>query len=110
MWYALVEQQRQWLRAWRAAAKYARRAYDAWPAPTLAYAASSCYVDLFEPLLGLTDEPPPFAIRSVALDGRHCEVEEHIVARTPFCDLRRFTRAPRAPCCCARRWPVTRPS
>jgi polyhydroxyalkanoate depolymerase len=93
MWYALVEQQRQWLRAWRVAAQYAGHAYDAWPAPALAHAASSCYADLFEPLLGLADEPPPFAIRSIVVDGRHCKVDEHIVARTPFCELRRFTRA-----------------
>ncbi|MCP3710079.1 polyhydroxyalkanoate depolymerase [Paraburkholderia sp. CNPSo 3274] len=93
MWYALVEQQRQWMRAWRAAAQYARHACDAWPAPPLAHAASSCYADLFEPLLGLTEEPPPFAIRSIALDGRHCEVDERIVAHTPFCDLRCVARA-----------------
>ncbi|MBN3821318.1 polyhydroxyalkanoate depolymerase, partial [Paraburkholderia sp. Se-20369] len=49
MWYALFEQQRQWLRAWHAAT---RLAYDAWPAATLPHAASSCYADLFEPLLG----------------------------------------------------------
>ncbi|WP_321915680.1 MULTISPECIES: polyhydroxyalkanoate depolymerase [unclassified Paraburkholderia] len=93
MWYALLEQQREWLRAWRAAAQYARHACEAWPAPPLAHAASSCYADLFEPLLGLVEEPPPFAIRSIAIDGRHCEVDERIVAHTPFCDLRRFARA-----------------
>ncbi|MBN3774935.1 polyhydroxyalkanoate depolymerase, partial [Burkholderia sp. Se-20378] len=49
MWYALVEQQREWMRAWRAAT---RHAFDAWPAATLPHAASSCYDDLFEPLLG----------------------------------------------------------
>ncbi|WP_028214591.1 polyhydroxyalkanoate depolymerase [Paraburkholderia mimosarum] len=93
MWYALVEQQRQWMRAWHAAAQYARHACDAWPAPPLARAASSCYAELFEPLLGLSEAPPPFSIRSIALDGRHCEVDEHIVAHMPFCDLRCFARA-----------------
>lgn len=113
MWYALVEQQRQWLRAWRAAAQYAHDAYDAydayeaWPAPALARAASSCYADLYEPLLGLEAGPPPFAIGSIAFDGRRCAVEESLVARTPFCDLRRFARrgaragAPRAVLLCA---------
>jgi poly(3-hydroxybutyrate) depolymerase len=92
MWYALVEQQRQWLRAWRAAAQYARSACDAWPAPTLARAAASCYADLYEPMLGLADGPPPFAIKAITLDGRRSAIEESIVARTPFCDLRRFAR------------------
>ncbi|MFX1764988.1 polyhydroxyalkanoate depolymerase [Paraburkholderia sp. A1RI-2L] len=90
MWYALVEQQRQWLRAWRAASQSMRSACEAWPAPPLAHAASSCYADLCEPLLGLADGPPPFAIDAIALAGRRCAVEESIVARTPFCDLRRF--------------------
>lgn len=93
MWYALVEQQRQWLRAWRAATQYARHACDAWPVPALAHAASFCYADLLEPLLGLAEERPPFAIRSVAFDGGRCSVDERIVAHTPFCDLRRFARA-----------------
>ncbi|PYE14914.1 polyhydroxyalkanoate depolymerase [Paraburkholderia silvatlantica] len=93
MWYAIVEQQREWMRAWHAAAQYARHACDVWPAPPLAHAASSCYADLFEPLLGLAEAPPPFAIRSIALGGRHCDVDEHIVAHTPFCDLRCFSRA-----------------
>ncbi|UQO33054.1 polyhydroxyalkanoate depolymerase [Burkholderia cepacia] len=82
MWYALVEQQREWMRAWRAAT---RHAFDAWPAATLPHAASSCYDDLFEPLLGPPGEPPHFDIGWPA-------VGERIVARTPFCDLRRFTR------------------
>ncbi|WP_043285493.1 polyhydroxyalkanoate depolymerase [Paraburkholderia oxyphila] len=86
MWYALVEQQRQWLRAWRAAARYA------WPVPALARAAAACYADLYEPLLGLEAEPPPFAIGTIALDGRRCKVVERVVAHTPFCDLRSFTR------------------
>jgi poly(3-hydroxybutyrate) depolymerase len=92
MWYALVEQQRQWLRACRAAAQYARDACDAWPALPLVRGASSCYADLFEPLLGLADKPPPFAIDSIALDGRCIEVRERVVAHTPFCDLRAFSR------------------
>ncbi|WP_213303930.1 polyhydroxyalkanoate depolymerase [Paraburkholderia sacchari] len=104
MWYALVEQQRQWLRAWRAASQSMRSAYEeAWPASPLAHAASSCYADLYEPLLGLADGPPPFAIDAIALAGRRCAVEESLVARTPFCDLRRFARpdAARAVLLCA---------
>lgn len=93
MWYSIVEQQREWLRAWRAATQYARRTYDTWPTFGLARVASSCYADLFEPLLGLAADPPPFAIRSVPLDGGPCDVDERIVARTPFCELRRFARA-----------------
>ncbi|WP_043283760.1 polyhydroxyalkanoate depolymerase [Paraburkholderia oxyphila] len=92
MWYALVEQQRQWLRAWRAAAQYTGHACAAWPASTLACAAASCYADLYEPLLGLASEPPPFALEAIALDGRRCKVEERVFAHTPFCDLRRFSR------------------
>ncbi|NTY37784.1 polyhydroxyalkanoate depolymerase [Burkholderia diffusa] len=83
MWYALVEQQREWMRAWRAAT---RHAFDAWPAATLPHAASSCYDDLFEPLLGQPARPPSFDIERPA-------ISERIAARTPFCDLRRFTRA-----------------
>ncbi|AXF20209.1 polyhydroxyalkanoate depolymerase [Burkholderia pyrrocinia] len=83
MWYALVEQQREWMRAWRAAT---RHAFEAWPAATLPHAASSCYDDLFEPLLGPQVGPPRFDI------GRPA-VGERVAARTPFCDLRRFTRA-----------------
>ncbi|MDR0241248.1 MAG: polyhydroxyalkanoate depolymerase [Burkholderia sp.] len=82
MWYALVEQQREWMRAWRAAT---RHAFDAWPAATLPHAASSCYDDLFEPLLGPSAGPPRFDIGRPAVD-------ERIAAHTPFCDLRRFTR------------------
>lgn len=102
MWYAFVEQQRQWLRTWRAAAQFVRNACEAWPAPALTHAASSCYADLYEPLLGLADDPPPFGINTIALDGRCSVVEESVVARTPFCDLRRFARAnaPRAVLLC----------
>ncbi|MGU7842218.1 polyhydroxyalkanoate depolymerase [Burkholderia sp. AW33-5] len=82
MWYAVVEQQREWMRAWRAATCHA---FDVWPAATLAHAASSCYDDLFEPLLGPAAGPPRFEIRRAAVD-------ERIVARTPFCQLRRFAR------------------
>ncbi len=82
MWYAVVEQQREWMRAWRAAT---RHAFDAWPATTLPHAASSCYDDLFEPLLGPPAGPPRFDIRRPAVD-------ERLVARTPFCHLRRFAR------------------
>ncbi|RQS67279.1 polyhydroxyalkanoate depolymerase [Burkholderia sp. Bp8963] len=92
MWYALVEQQRQWLRAWRATTRYA---FDAWPALTLPRAASACYADLFEPLLGPAATPPPFAIEALLRDGRRDEVVETCIASTPFCDLRRFSR-PRA--------------
>ncbi|KVD88327.1 esterase [Burkholderia ubonensis] len=90
MWYAFVEQQRQWLRAWRTAT---RHACDAWPAATLPHAASSCYTDLFEPLLDLTANPPSFEIASIALDGRCIDVDDGIIVHTPFCDLRRFARA-----------------
>lgn len=83
MWYALVEQQREWMRVWR---ETTRHAFDAWPAATLPHAASSCYDDLFEPLLGPPAGPPRFDIAWPAVD-------ERIVARTPFCNLRRFTHA-----------------
>ncbi|HKT95944.1 MAG TPA: polyhydroxyalkanoate depolymerase [Paraburkholderia sp.] len=89
MWYALVEQQRQWWRAWHAAAGYA---YDAWPVAISPDTAPPSYADWFEPLLGLAAGRPPFAIDSVTLDGHRYDVDEHIVAHTPFCDLRRFTR------------------
>ncbi|CAB3762599.1 esterase [Burkholderia sp. MSh2] len=82
MWYALVEQQREWMRAWRAAT---RHAFDAWPPTTLPHAAASCYDDLFEPLLGRPAGPPRF-------DIGWPDLGERVVARTPFCDLRRFTR------------------
>lgn len=82
MWYAVVEQQREWMRAWRAATCHA---FDVWPAATLAHAASSCYDDLFEPLLGPAVAPPRFEIGRPAID-------ERIVACTPFCQLRRFAR------------------
>ena len=83
MWYALVEQQREWMRAWRAATRYA---FDAWPTASLPHAASSCYDDLFEPLLGPPAAPPGFDIDWPAIG-------ERIVAHTPFCDLRRFAHA-----------------
>jgi len=92
MWYALVEQQRQWLRTWRAAAQSALNACDAWPAIGLTRAASSC-AELYEPLFGLSDSAPSFAIETIALDGHYYAVKEKIVARTPFCDLRCFSRA-----------------
>ncbi|WP_347467413.1 polyhydroxyalkanoate depolymerase [Burkholderia stagnalis] len=107
MWYALVEQQRQWLRAWHAAT---RSAFDAWPAATLPHAASAWYADLFEPLLGPAAAPPPFAIGPIGPigpvtgdAGRH-DVAEQVVAQTPFCALRRFShdsRATRAVLLCA---------
>lgn len=93
MWYPLVEQQRQWLRAWRAAT---RQMFEFWTAATLPHAASSCYADLFEPLLGPADEPPPFAIGALEHDGRRDTVDERIVAQTPFCGLRRFSRGEHA--------------
>ncbi|WP_063548908.1 polyhydroxyalkanoate depolymerase [Burkholderia territorii] len=82
MWYAVVEQQREWMRAWRAATCHA---FDVWPAAMLAHAASSCYDDLFEPLLGPAVGAPRFEIGRPAVD-------ERIVACTPFCQLRRFAR------------------
>ncbi|RQS55774.1 MULTISPECIES: polyhydroxyalkanoate depolymerase [unclassified Burkholderia] len=93
MWYDVVEQQREWMRAWRDAT---RHAFDVWPAATLPHAVSSCYDDLFEPLLGPAAGPPRFEIRRPAVD-------ERIVARTPFCQLRRFARddARRAVLLCA---------
>lgn len=90
MWYALVEQQREWMRAWRDAT---RHAFDAWPAAALPQAASSCYDDLFEPLLGPPAGPPRFDIGPLAVDGRDIPIDERIAAHTPFCDLRRFGRA-----------------
>ncbi|MBR8314935.1 polyhydroxyalkanoate depolymerase [Burkholderia dolosa] len=83
MWYAVVEQQREWMRAWRAAT---RHAFDVWPAATLPHAASTCYDDLFDPLLGQPAGPPRF---DIAQPG----VRDEVVAHTPFCELRRFTRA-----------------
>ncbi|WP_430233262.1 polyhydroxyalkanoate depolymerase [Paraburkholderia tropica] len=90
MWYALIEQQRRWLRAWRAASEYAEHVCDGWPAPALAHAVSSCYAGLYDSLPGFTDTPPPFVIDTVTLEGRRTAVECGIVARTPFCDLRYF--------------------
>jgi poly-beta-hydroxyalkanoate depolymerase len=83
MWYAVVEQQREWMRAWRAAT---RHAFDVWPAATLPHSASTCYDDLFEPLLGPAAGPPRFELREPGID-------ERIVAHTPFCQLRRFAQA-----------------
>ncbi|WP_334068390.1 polyhydroxyalkanoate depolymerase [Burkholderia cepacia] len=85
MWYDLIEQQRQWWRTWDAAARFAR---GLWPG-----VATACYADLVEPLLDLHAGPPRFAIDSIALDGRRVDVDETIVAHTPFCSLRRFARA-----------------
>ncbi|MEK7912377.1 polyhydroxyalkanoate depolymerase [Burkholderia contaminans] len=88
MWYDLIEQQRQWLRTWDAAARFAR---GFWPG-----AAAASYADLLEPLLDLHTGAPRFAIEAIAPDGRRLDVDETIAAHTPFCSLRRFTR-PRAP-------------
>lgn len=85
MWYDLIERQRQWLRTWSAAARFTR---GLWPD-----AAASCYADLVEPLLDVQADAPRFAIDSVDVDGRRADVDESIVARTPFCTLRRFARA-----------------
>ncbi|RQR35039.1 polyhydroxyalkanoate depolymerase [Burkholderia sp. Bp9143] len=85
MWYDLIERQRQWLRAWDAAARVTR---GLWPD-----AASSCYTDLFEPLLDLRADVPPLSIDSVDLGGRRVDVADTIVAHPPFCSLRRFARA-----------------
>lgn len=87
MWYDLIERQRQWLRTWDAAARFTR---GLWPD-----AASSCYTDLFEPLLDLQADAdaPRFAIDSLDLGGRRVDVADTIVSHTPFCALRRFARA-----------------
>ncbi|WP_413169619.1 polyhydroxyalkanoate depolymerase [Burkholderia latens] len=85
MWYDLIEGQRQWLRTWSAATRFTR---DLWPD-----AASSCYADLFEPLLDVQAGAPRFAIDSADVDGSRVDVGESIVAHTPFCTLRRFARA-----------------
>ncbi|HHX4174406.1 TPA: polyhydroxyalkanoate depolymerase, partial [Burkholderia contaminans] len=84
MWYDLIEQQRQWLRTWDAAARFAR---GFWPG-----AAAASYADLLEPLLDLHTGAPRFAIEAIAPDGRRLDVDETIAAHTPFCSLRRFTR------------------
>lgn len=84
MWYDLIERQRQWLRTWDAAARFTR---GLWPDT-----ASSCYTDLFEPLLDLQADAPRFAIDSADLGGRHIDVADTVVAQPPFCALRRFSR------------------
>ncbi|HDR9512046.1 polyhydroxyalkanoate depolymerase [Burkholderia cepacia] len=96
MWYDLIELQRQWLRACHAGARHA--AYGLWPD-----AASGCYADLLEPLLDLDAAAPPFAIGAIELAGRRIEVDDTVVAHTPFCSLRRFSRpgAQRAILLCA---------
>ncbi|WP_175948312.1 polyhydroxyalkanoate depolymerase [Burkholderia pyrrocinia] len=95
MWYDLIELQRQWLRAWNAGA---RHAYGLWPDVT-----SGCYADLLEPLLDLDAAAPPFAIGTIELGGRRIDVGETVIAHTPFCSLRRFSRpgAQRAVLLCA---------
>ncbi|WP_296652966.1 polyhydroxyalkanoate depolymerase [Paraburkholderia sp.] len=100
MWYALIEQQRQWLRTLGAGAWFA---YGAWPVPAMGQTASSCFADLFGPLLGLAGEAPQFAIDAIAFDGHRRGVAERIAARTPFCNLRCFARpnAQRAILLCA---------
>ena len=85
MWYDLIEQQRQWLRTWDTAARFT---CGLWP-----NAASSYYTDLFEPLLDLQPDAPRFAIESIDVGGRRIDLDETIVAHTPFCTLRRFSHA-----------------
>ena len=85
MWYDLIEQQRQWLRTWDTAARFT---CGLWPD-----AASSYYTDLFEPLLDLQPDAPRFAIESIDVGGRRIDLDETIVAHTPFCTLRRFSHA-----------------
>ena len=85
MWYDLIERQRQWLQTWGAATRFAR---GLWPA-----AASSCYTDLFEPLLDLQADAPRFAIDSADLGSCRVDVADTVVAQTPFCALRCFARA-----------------
>ena len=85
MWYDLIEQQRQWLRTWDTAARFT---CGLWPD-----AASSYYTDLFEPLLDLQPDAPRFAIESIDVGGRRVDLDETIVAHTPFCTLRRFSHA-----------------
>lgn len=41
MWYALVEQQRYWLRTW---SELARQVLSAWPASTLPHVAAAYFV------------------------------------------------------------------
>jgi len=85
MWYDLIEQQRQWLRTWDTAARFT---CGLWPD-----AASSYYTDLFEPLLDLQPDAPRFAIESIDVGGHRVDLDEAIVAHTPFCTLRRFSHA-----------------
>ena len=98
MWYALVEQQREWMRAWRAgdAARF-----DARLTATLPHG-----VVLRRPVRAAARRrtgPPHFDIGWPALG-------ERVVARTPFCDLWRFTRADaQRTVLQARRSPGTRP-
>ncbi|MCA8003301.1 polyhydroxyalkanoate depolymerase [Burkholderia metallica] len=84
MWYDLIERQRQWLRTWDTAARFA---CGLWPG------AAACYADLFEPLLDPDVGAPRFAIEAIDPDGRRFDVDETIAAPTPFCSLRRFARA-----------------
>ncbi|MCW3649217.1 polyhydroxyalkanoate depolymerase, partial [Burkholderia cenocepacia] len=41
----------------------------------------------------LQPDAPRFAIDAIDVDGRRVDVDETIVAHTPFCTLRRFSQA-----------------
>ncbi|GCB05272.1 polyhydroxyalkanoate depolymerase [Ralstonia sp. SET104] len=94
MWYALVEQQRHWLRL---CSESARQALSMWPATTQPHVAASYYDDLFASLLHPAVAPPPFALGQLVLDGRQHAIAETVVVDAPFCALRRFSCVGRTP-------------
>lgn len=49
--------------------------------------------DWLRRLLQGSTEPPPFGIAQVPIGGRNVPVDETVVDRTPFCELRRFVRS-----------------
>ncbi len=95
MWYALVEQQRYWLRMW---SELVRQALGSWPAPSLSRATATYFDDLLTPILNPAATPPPFAFEPLVLDSRRHAIAEAVVAGAPpFCALRRFSRTDRPP-------------
>ncbi|ASV99084.1 polyhydroxyalkanoate depolymerase [Paraburkholderia aromaticivorans] len=92
MWYAWLETQRNLMRM-----------LGAWNLPAVGGStepgesrATAVGYDWLYRLIQPPTEPPPFDITTVRIGARDIPVVEQVIERTPFCTLRKFSRAPDA--------------
>ncbi|MDR8398489.1 MULTISPECIES: hypothetical protein [Paraburkholderia] len=93
MWYAWLEAQRNLMRlrgTWRLPAS------DGNPQGADEPRVAAMGYDWIFRLIQPPPEAPPFGIATIRIGEHEVPVVEQVIERTPFCTLRKFSRAPDA--------------